>query len=55
MSDTGIARRTAADGRSYELVKIWWEPQQLAEIGWDIQVAATGWAFIFGFGSRSTD
>jgi hypothetical protein len=57
--DTGIARRTAADGGSYQLVKIWWEPEQLqaelAELGWDVQVAATEWAFIFGFGSRSVD
>ena len=57
--DTGIARRTAADGRSYELVKIWWDPDELhdrlADLGWDIQVSATEWAFIFGFGSRSAD
>jgi hypothetical protein len=57
--DTGIARRTAADGESYELVKIWWEPEQLqerlAELGWDVQVTPTEWAFIFGFGSRLVD
>jgi SAM-dependent methyltransferase len=55
--DTGIARRRAADGKSYELIKIWWEPDQLrerlAELGWDVHVSATGWAFIFGTGSRS--
>ncbi len=57
--DTGIARRTAADGRSYELVKIWWDPDELhdrlADLGWDMQVSATEWAFIFGFGSRAAD
>ncbi len=54
--DTGIARRTAADGKSYELIKVWWEPnrlrERLAELGWDIDVTTTGWAFIFGSGSR---
>jgi demethylmenaquinone methyltransferase/2-methoxy-6-polyprenyl-1,4-benzoquinol methylase len=52
---TGVATRTAADGRSYDLVKVWWEPSELqsrlAALGWKVEVRTTEWAFIYGFGS----
>jgi hypothetical protein len=52
---TGVATRTAADGRSYDLVKVWWEPDELqsrlAALGWKVEVRTTEWAFIYGFGS----
>jgi SAM-dependent methyltransferase len=53
---TGIATRLAADGHSYNLVKIWRNPvelrSRLAAMGWDIEVATTEWAFIYGRGSK---
>lgn len=55
--DTGISTRIAADGSSYELVKIWRKPDELETrlklLGWDIEVTATDWAFIYGHGSRA--
>jgi len=53
---TGIATRLAADGSTYQLIKIWRTPDeleaQLKALGWNFQVAATEWAFILGHGSR---
>lgn len=53
---TGVSTRKAADGNTYEVVKIWWEPAELQarldRLGWDFEVAATEWAFIYGQGSR---
>lgn len=50
--ETGIAKRVAADGRSYELVKIWWGPEELrtrlAQLGWDVRPTTTQGAFIYG-------
>jgi SAM-dependent methyltransferase len=55
--DTGVASRLAADGSTYKLVKIWWQPEQLrsrlGEMGWSMQIRTTEWAFIYGFGSRA--
>jgi SAM-dependent methyltransferase len=53
---TGVASRLAADGATYDLIKIWRTPeelqQQLAALGWDVEVATTDWAFIFGHGRQ---
>lgn len=55
---TGVSTRTAADGETHELVKIWWEAEELEsrlrDLGWDIDVALTDWAFIHGHGTRQT-
>jgi SAM-dependent methyltransferase len=54
---TGISTRLAADGATYDLVKIWREPDELryrlASLGWDVHGATTEWAFIYGHGSRA--
>ena len=53
---TGVATRLAADGATYELIKIWRTPDELearlTKLGWDVAVSPTEWAFIFGHGSR---
>jgi SAM-dependent methyltransferase len=53
---TGTSTRLAADGSTYDLVKIWRTPDELETrlkaLGWNFQVATTDWAFIFGHGSR---
>jgi demethylmenaquinone methyltransferase/2-methoxy-6-polyprenyl-1,4-benzoquinol methylase len=53
---TGISTRRAADGESYDVVKIWWEPEELesrvATLGWNLHVTTTQWAFLYGHGSR---
>ncbi len=56
-SETGVSTRLAADGETYEVMKIWWEPEELRSrlerAGWNVRVASTEWAFIFGHGSRA--
>jgi demethylmenaquinone methyltransferase/2-methoxy-6-polyprenyl-1,4-benzoquinol methylase len=53
---TGVAVRRAADGGSYQLVKIWRRPEELetrlGELGWTVTVRSTDWAFIYGSGRR---
>jgi SAM-dependent methyltransferase len=55
---TGVATRLAADGASYDLVKIWRTAEELEDkltpLGWDVEVETTEWAFIFGRGRRRT-
>jgi SAM-dependent methyltransferase len=50
-----LVRRSLADGRSYRVVKIFWDPQELKArlrgMGWDVSVHSTG-AFYWGQGSR---
>lgn len=54
---TGIATRMAADGSTYDLVKIWRTPEELevslSALGWSVQVATTGRQFIHGQGIRA--
>jgi demethylmenaquinone methyltransferase/2-methoxy-6-polyprenyl-1,4-benzoquinol methylase len=54
---TGVAIRKAADGGSYQLVKIWRRPEELesrlARLGWTVKVRSTDWAFIYGSGRRN--
>jgi SAM-dependent methyltransferase len=54
--ETGVASRLAADGATYELVKIWRTGEelqtQLAALGWEVEVVTTDWAFIFGHGRK---
>jgi demethylmenaquinone methyltransferase/2-methoxy-6-polyprenyl-1,4-benzoquinol methylase len=49
-----IARRTLGDGRSFDIVKSFWNPRKLEERlrsnGWDIEVRAFGEAFLVGSG-----
>src|SRR5207302_11308803 len=52
---TGISTRLAANGETYDLVTIWWEPDQLQarleSLGWRVAVEVTEWAFLYGHGS----
>ena len=49
---TGQATRLAADGSTYDLVKIWRTPEdlasKLAKLGWKADVTTTETAFIYG-------
>jgi len=51
------ARRTLADGRAFEIVKIFHEPEalerRLAGMGWQAEVRATEDFFLFGSGDRA--
>jgi SAM-dependent methyltransferase len=53
---TGVSTRRAADGATYDLVKIWRGREELepalAALGWLVEVVTTDWAFIFGHGQR---
>ncbi len=57
--ETGVATRLAADGATYDLVKVWRTGEelqtQLAALGWDVEVVTTEWAFIFGYGVKHSD
>jgi demethylmenaquinone methyltransferase/2-methoxy-6-polyprenyl-1,4-benzoquinol methylase len=53
---TGISTRLAADGSTYDLVKVWRTSEelqtQLSALGWNIEAATTETAFIYGYGSK---
>lgn len=55
--ETGISTRTTAGGETYDVVKIWREPDdlrvRLGELGWAFQLEVTDWAFLYGHGSRA--
>lgn len=50
-----VAKRTLADGRSFDIVKVFWNPteleQRLRASGWLIDVRPIGDDFLFGTGS----
>jgi demethylmenaquinone methyltransferase/2-methoxy-6-polyprenyl-1,4-benzoquinol methylase len=54
--DRGVSVRQVRDGRRFQTVKVYWEPGELQErlrsLGWDIEVRATEWAFVYGHGGR---
>ena len=49
--------RSLADGRRYEIVKVFYDPDELARrldaLGWKIEVQESGEHFIFGMGGRT--
>ena len=51
-----LARRTLADGREFDIVKMYWPPaglaQRLEAIGWDIFVRPVGEMCLFGTGTQ---
>ena len=60
--ETGISSRRAADGSTYDLVKIWRSPKdlqsQMSALGWAIEANTTETAFLYGHAqelSRSID
>jgi ubiquinone/menaquinone biosynthesis C-methylase UbiE len=52
---SGTVRRRLNDGREFQIVKIFYEPQELedrlSEIGWKAQVRSTGEFFFYGVAS----
>jgi demethylmenaquinone methyltransferase/2-methoxy-6-polyprenyl-1,4-benzoquinol methylase len=54
---TGITERSVPDGRSFRVVKRFYEPaeltRQLVESGMDVSVTTTKWAFLIGRGRAS--
>ena len=54
ISDVPAARRTLADGRQFDIVKVFWRPEDLGpwlrSSGWDVTVRRTGETFLYGVG-----
>jgi SAM-dependent methyltransferase len=52
-----LARRTLCDGREFDIVKVFWEPQDLEatlrNLGWDISVKRAGDSYLVGVGHPS--
>jgi SAM-dependent methyltransferase len=48
------ARRTLADGREFDIVKVFWEPAELAvalrKLGWTVNVCRMGNSYLYGAG-----
>jgi demethylmenaquinone methyltransferase/2-methoxy-6-polyprenyl-1,4-benzoquinol methylase len=55
-AESHVQSRRLNDGRTYQIVKIFYEPPQLtadlAALGWDTQVATTPTYFVYGSGRR---
>ena len=51
-----VARRTLSDGRSFDIIKVFWEPddlqQRLRSLHWDIQIERISERFMVGSGQR---
>ena len=51
-----VARRRLADGREFDIVKVFWRAddleQRLRSSGWDISVRSVGESYLFGMGRR---
>ena len=49
-----VAQRTLADGRTFDIVKVLWHPDELEArlraSGWEIEVRPVGETFLFGSG-----
>jgi hypothetical protein len=49
-----VARRTLADGRRFDIIKVFWSPgdlqQRLRTVGWDVRVTRVGDRFMVGLG-----
>jgi demethylmenaquinone methyltransferase/2-methoxy-6-polyprenyl-1,4-benzoquinol methylase len=57
LDDNDVARRTLRDGREFDIVKVFWRPDELEarldELGWRIDVRRVGETFMYGAGGRS--
>jgi hypothetical protein len=51
-----VARRTLSDGRSFDIIKVFWEPEdlqtRLRSMRWDIQIERIAERFMVGSGQR---
>jgi demethylmenaquinone methyltransferase/2-methoxy-6-polyprenyl-1,4-benzoquinol methylase len=49
-----VARRTLADGRQFDIIKVFWSPhdlqQRLRNLGWDVRITRVGDRFMVGLG-----
>jgi len=49
-----IARRTLSNGRRFEIIKVFWSPedlkQRLRSMGWDVQITRVAERFMVGLG-----
>ncbi len=54
IGDVPTARRTLSDGRRFDVIKLFWQPEdleaRLRSSGWDIAVRRVGESFYFGLG-----
>jgi demethylmenaquinone methyltransferase/2-methoxy-6-polyprenyl-1,4-benzoquinol methylase len=50
-----VANRTLGDGRGFDIVKVFWEPSELAaklrDLGWNVIVRRVGDSYLYGVGS----
>jgi len=50
-----IARRRLGDGQEFDIVKVFWEPEDLAAelrgLGWNVSVQRVGGSYLYGVGS----
>jgi SAM-dependent methyltransferase len=55
IGDVPAARRTLADGRQFDIVKVFRNPRELEEqlrgLGWDVEVRRVSEAYLFGTGT----
>ena len=55
----GTSRRTLRDGRSFDIVKVFWEPDALEDLlrglGWQAEVGRASEAFIYGAATPHAD
>ena len=53
-----VATRTLADGRTFDIVKVFWHPaaleRRLTEMGWTISVRPVDESYLFGTGTTGT-
>jgi hypothetical protein len=51
-----VARRTLSDGRSFDIIKVFWEPEdlqtRLRSLRWNIQIERIAERFMVGSGQR---
>ena len=57
VNGVSVAQRTLADGRTFDIVKVFWRPDELERrlraSGWDIEVRPVGETYLFGSGGRA--
>ena len=55
VGDVSVARRTLVDGRGFDIVKVFWQPEPLAatlrDLGWDVEVRRVGESYLYGVGT----
>jgi SAM-dependent methyltransferase len=57
VGDVPVATRTLSDGRRFDIVKVFWDPddleQRLRALDWDIDIRRVGETFLYGSGGRT--